>query len=71
MPIKVKKENKVIKKKPVRKPSEKLTQAQIQRQVVNVRIGDLKKQVRRRVVRKSERPIIQQTVQPVQSISST
>ena len=66
MPIKVKKENKVIKKKPVRKPSEKLTQAQIQRQVVNVRIGDLKKQVRRRVVRKSERPIIQQTVQPVQ-----
>jgi len=66
MPVKVKKENKVIKKKPVRKPAEKLTQAQIQRQVVNVRIGDLKKQVRRRVVRKTERPIIQQSVQPVQ-----
>jgi len=55
MPIKVKKQIK-----------QKQKQKQTQKQVVNIKIGDLKKQVRRRVVRKSERPIIQQTVQPVQ-----
>jgi len=52
MPVKVKK----IKQK----------QKQSQKQVVNIKIGDVKKPVRRRVVRKIERPIIQQSVQPVQ-----
>ena len=56
MPIKVKKENKVIKQK----------QKQSQRQVVNIKIGEVKKAVRRRAVKKSLQPIIQQSVQPVQ-----
>jgi len=67
MPVKVKKEKKVIKKKPVKKQDEKLSQAQQQRQVVNVRIGDVKNPKRRRAVnRKATKPLIQQTVQPVQ-----
>jgi hypothetical protein len=57
MPIKVKK-NKVIKQK----------QKQSQRQVVNIKIGDVKKSGGRKRVSKKPvaRPLVQQSVQPVQ-----
>jgi len=58
MPIKVKKNKKVIKQK----------QKQSQRQVVNIKIGEVKKAVVRRKGNKKPdaKPIIQQSVQPVQ-----
>lgn len=54
MPVKVKKEK--LKQK----------QKQSQKQIVNIKIGETKKQVKRRRVGKATKPLIQQTVQPVQ-----
>jgi len=54
MPVKVKKEK--LKQK----------QKQSQKQIVNIKIGETKKQVRRRRAGKATKPLIQQTVQPVQ-----
>jgi hypothetical protein len=58
MPIKVKKNKKVIKQK----------QKQSQRQVVNIKIGEIKKAAakRRAAVKRPAQPIVQQSVQPVQ-----
>lgn len=57
MPIKVKKNKKVIKQK----------QKQSQRQVVNIKIGEVKKSGgRKRVSKRPTQPIVQQSVQPVQ-----
>ena len=53
MPPKVKKENKVKQK-----------QKQTQKQIVNIKIGDVKKLVKRKAVRKRKEHLVQQTVQP-------
>jgi hypothetical protein len=56
MPIKVKKEKKIKQK-----------QKQSQKQIVNIKIGEIKKSARRKASKKpNAKPLIQQSVQPVQ-----
>jgi len=56
MPVKIKKEKKIKQK-----------QKQVQKQVVNIKIGDVKRSIKRKVVtKKPSMPIVQQSVQPVQ-----